>query len=82
MSEKEKETLIEVEGISKKFCKDLKMSLWYGVKDLIYGYSGNKKERLLRPKEFWAVKDINFSLKRGECLRLDWTQRRWEIYFA
>ena len=22
----------------------------------------------LRPKEFWAVHDVNFELKRGECL--------------
>ena len=65
-----KETLVEVSGLSKKFCKDLKTSLWYGVKDLVAGYSGNKKERQLRPKEFWAVKDISFTLKRGECLGL------------
>ena len=65
-----KETLVEVTGLSKKFCKDLKTSLWYGVKDLVAGYSGNKNERQLRPKEFWAVKDISFTLKRGECLGL------------
>ena len=65
-----KETLVEVTGLSKKFCKDLKTSLWYGVKDLVSGYSGNKKERQLRPKEFWAVNDISFTLKRGECLGL------------
>lgn len=65
-----KETLVEVTGLSKKFCKDLKTSLWYGVKDLIAGYSGNKEKRELRPKEFWAVKDISFTLKRGECLGL------------
>ncbi|QTY27699.1 ABC transporter ATP-binding protein [Flavobacterium sp. CS20] len=64
------EVLVEVNGLSKKFCKDLKTSLWYGVKDLISGYSGNKKKRELRPKEFWAVKDISFTLKRGECLGL------------
>ena len=26
--------LIKVEGVSKKFCRDLKKSLWYGVKDM------------------------------------------------
>jgi lipopolysaccharide transport system ATP-binding protein len=65
-----KEILVEVTGLSKKFCKDLKTSLWYGVKDLISGYSGNKGQRELRPKEFWAVKDISFTLRRGECLGL------------
>lgn len=64
------EILIEVAHLSKKFCKDLKTSLWYGVKDLISNVSGNSKERTLRNKEFWAVKDISFTLKRGECLGL------------
>tara|TARA_R110002072_G_scaffold117281_14_gene248270 strand:+ start:1859 stop:3100 length:1242 start_codon:yes stop_codon:yes gene_type:complete len=64
------EVLVSVEGLSKKFCKDLKTSLWYGVKDLWGGVTGNKNERLLRDKEFWAVKDISFTLRRGECLGL------------
>src|SRR5690554_2457326 len=66
----ESEILVKVENLSKKFCKDLKTSLWYGVKDLASGVSGNKNERELRPKEFWAVKDISFELRRGECLGL------------
>ncbi len=64
------EPLVIVENLSKKFCKDLKTSLWYGVKDLLAGMRGNKAERALRPKEFWAVKDISFELRRGECLGL------------
>lgn len=64
------EPLVIVENLSKKFCKDLKTSLWYGVKDLWSGVTGNKNERLLRDKEFWAVKDISFTLRRGECLGL------------
>lgn len=66
----EKEVLVKVEGLSKKFCKDLKTSLWYGIKDLIFNVLGNKYDRLLREKEFWAVKNINFELRRGECLGL------------
>jgi lipopolysaccharide transport system ATP-binding protein len=62
--------LVKVEGLSKKFCKDLRTSLWYGVKDLASGVRGNKAERELRPQEFWAVKDISFELRRGECLGL------------
>ncbi|SRX75393.1 ABC transporter ATP-binding protein [Aequorivita antarctica] len=64
------EVLLKVENLSKKFCKDLKTSLWYGVKDLASGLSGNRNERELRPQEFWAVKDISFELRRGECLGL------------
>lgn len=66
----EKEVLIKVEGLSKKFCKDLKTSLWYGVKDLASNLKGNAAERKLRDKEFWAVKDISFELRRGDCLGL------------
>ncbi|WP_179319478.1 ABC transporter ATP-binding protein [Winogradskyella helgolandensis] len=64
------DVLVKVEGLSKKFCKDLKTSLWYGLKDLVSGVSGSSEDRLLRPKEFWAVKDISFELRRGECLGL------------
>ncbi|MGB1308624.1 MAG: ABC transporter ATP-binding protein [Oceanihabitans sp.] len=67
---KEKEVLVQVEGLSKRFCKDLKTSLWYGVKDLFSGIRGQIGQQTLRPKEFWAVKDINFELRRGECLGL------------
>lgn len=66
----ENEVLVRVEGLSKKFCKDLRTSLWYGVKDLFSNFGGNKHERLLRDKEFWALQDINFELRRGECLGL------------
>lgn len=66
----ENEVLVKVDNLSKKFCKDLKTSLWYGVKDLFSGIRGNKDERLLRPKEFWAVQDVSFELRRGECLGL------------
>lgn len=66
----DKDVLVKVEGLSKKFCKDLKTSLWYGVQDLFSNVKGNKTERTLRDKEFWAVKDVNFELRRGECLGL------------
>ena len=66
------ESLIKVENLSKKFCRDLKKSLWYGLKDLSNEIIGQKHNRdgQLRSDEFWALKDINFELKRGECLGL------------
>lgn len=66
----ENEVLVKVEGLSKKFCKDLKTSLWYGLKDLYNNVLGSNIESSLRPNEFWAVRDINFELRRGECLGL------------
>ncbi len=65
------ETLVKVEGVSKKFCRNLKKSLWYGMQDLGGELMGRGRDRdELRPEEFWAVKDVSFELKRGECLGL------------
>lgn len=66
------DTLVRVENLSKKFCRNLKRSLWYGLKDLgdeLLGRSHSSGGRL-REDEFWAVRDIHFSLQRGECLGL------------
>jgi len=68
---KEDEILVEVKGLSKKFSRSLKRSMLYGLLDVgnaMFGVNGNKS--LLRKDEFWAVKDINFQLRRGECLGL------------
>ncbi len=65
------EYLIEVEGVSKKFCKSLKKSLFYGLKDLIASFFGYKQNRSkLRQDEFWVVENVSFRLRRGECLGL------------
>ena len=64
------EVLIKVEGLGKKFCKDLKKSLQYGVQDVVRSMVGKSSKHDLRKGEFWALKDINFELKRGECLGL------------
>ena len=66
------ETLIKVEGLSKKFCRNLKKSMWYGMLDIGNEFRGKRhcKDGILRPDEFWAIKDVNFELKRGECLGL------------
>ena len=62
--------LVKAENISKKFCRDLHKSLWYGVQDISSELMGRKYEHELRPKEFWSLNDISFELKRGECLGL------------
>jgi lipopolysaccharide transport system ATP-binding protein len=62
------EVLVRAEHVRKKFCKDLKRSLWYGMQDI---FSSNSTERQnLRSHEFWAVQDVSFELRRGECLGL------------
>lgn len=75
------EVLVRVENVSKRFCRSFKRSLWYGLKDLGNEMGGkrhgggsglpkNSDDVLLRPDEFWAVKDVSFELRRGECLGL------------
>jgi lipopolysaccharide transport system ATP-binding protein len=65
------DVLIKVDGVSKKFCRSLKKSLWYGLKDIASEAVGrNSGHDRLRPEEFWAVNDISFELRRGECLGL------------
>lgn len=65
------DTLIKVENVGKKFCRELKRSLWYGMKDIYSELIGKDNEnKKLRKGEFWAVRGISFELKRGECLGL------------
>lgn len=65
------DVLIKVENVSKKFCRTLKRSLWYGVQDVageMLGQSGGNDS--LREGEFWSLADVSFELRRGECLGL------------
>jgi lipopolysaccharide transport system ATP-binding protein len=64
------EILIEAENVSKKFCLDLKQSLVYGMHDIGRELLGRKHNDTLREKEFWAVENISFEVRRGECLGL------------
>jgi lipopolysaccharide transport system ATP-binding protein len=64
------EVLIKVDHVSKKFAKDLKKSLLYGLSDVFSGITRKKQDKSLRKDEFWAVKDISFEVRRGECLGL------------
>jgi lipopolysaccharide transport system ATP-binding protein len=104
------EVLVRIESVSKKFCRSLKRSLWYGVQDICADLNpfrgngqsvethslvdrnvthalnpngtttsassglniplANHSQNGLRRDEFWAVNDVSFELKRGECLGL------------
>jgi lipopolysaccharide transport system ATP-binding protein len=66
----EDDVLIRVEGLSKKFCRDLRTSLRYGAADLTREIVGKPRTHELRPKEFWAVNEVSFELRRGEVLGL------------
>jgi lipopolysaccharide transport system ATP-binding protein len=99
------EVLVRVEGVSKKFCRSLKKSFWYGLCDIggelnpfrrqvaevagdelrvtshkqaaeggsilpATSYPPPVTSSPLRDGEFWAVNDVSFELRRGECLGL------------
>lgn len=73
------DVLVKCENVSKKFCRGLKRSLLYGVQDICTELNPFKSSSVsfnrgtltkLRKDEFWAINDISFELKRGECLGL------------
>lgn len=60
---------IQVQGLGKKYCRSLKRTLVYGAQDVardVFGMPSESAE--LRRDEFWALKDVSFAVKRGECL--------------
>ena len=63
--------LIVCNGLSKRFCRRLKRSLWYGVRDIAAESVGRRSSPgRLRREEFWALEDVSFTVKRGEMLGL------------
>lgn len=64
------EFILKTNGLSKKLCKNLKLSLRYGLSDIGKKLLGGKVSDELRPKEFWALQDVSFDLKRGQCMAI------------
>jgi len=64
--------VVEVEQVSKKFCRRLRYSLWYGLTDLAAEITGRdaKDDLELRRAEFLAVDNVSFQLRPGECIGL------------
>ena len=65
------DVVVCMEGVSKKFCRSLKRTMLYGVRDVacdMLGLTGHLTS--LRRDEFWAVNDVSFEVKRGECVGL------------
>lgn len=64
-------TVLSVNGLSKKYCRDLRRSLWYGLGDIARELTRRKADERsarLRPSEFWALRDVSFKLERGDAL--------------
>jgi ABC-type polysaccharide/polyol phosphate transport system ATPase subunit len=67
----ERPVVLEAHNVWKRFCRDLKRSLLYGVLDIqkeIFG-QGQRADQL-RKKEFWALQNVEFELRAGSSLGL------------
>jgi lipopolysaccharide transport system ATP-binding protein len=59
---------ISFDGVGKKFCRSLKAGLLYGLQDLSRNALRRKPVEHLRNAEFWALHEISFSARPGECI--------------
>ena len=66
------DVLIRADRVSKKFCRDLKRSLAYGVFDILGEFNPARRpdRPALRKEEFWANDEISFEVRRGQSLGL------------
>jgi len=61
--------MLSVRNLHKKFSRDIKYNLYYGLQDLVADSIGRRVDYMrLRKKEFWALTDISFDLFEGEIL--------------
>jgi ABC-type polysaccharide/polyol phosphate transport system ATPase subunit len=62
--------ILSVRGVSKKFAKQLRRSLAYGLRDMAHELVPSPRAGGLRPGEFWAVDDVSFDVGPGESVAI------------
>ncbi len=63
--------VLSVSNLSKKYCRELRRSLWYGLGDMtreLFLRDASARASELRRGEFWALRDVSFDLGAGESL--------------
>lgn len=64
------ETLIKVDTVSKRFCRRGDRALRYGLQDLLGDLLLRAPRDALRDGEFWALRDVNLTIRRGDVVAL------------
>ena len=63
--------MIEVEQVSKRYSRSLRRTLWYGITDIAKEVAARGQySETLRPSEFWALRNVSFTVGRGEAVGL------------
>jgi ABC-type polysaccharide/polyol phosphate transport system ATPase subunit len=62
--------VLELRGVSKKYCTDLGRSLRYGARDIAADLLLRREQESarLRPDEFWALRDLDLEVQPGEAV--------------
>ena len=64
-------SLLRVDNVKKRFCRNIKRSMWYGVQDIASDLLALRDRPLeLRKDEFLAVDDVSFEVNPGESVAL------------
>ena len=67
----DKKILIDFKSVSKKYCLNLKRSLYYGMYDILKDVTGfSTDDTDLRKHEFLALDNVSFQVRKGESLGL------------
>ena len=65
----EQNIALSLQQAGKKFCRNLKRSLYYGFLDVSRVFAGVRFDTgQLRRDEFWAVSNLSFDVRKGESL--------------
>jgi ABC-type polysaccharide/polyol phosphate transport system ATPase subunit len=63
--------VLRADRVCKKFCRSPRLSMLYSTGDVGRAFLGMPQSSdRLRRGEFWAVRDVSFSLRRGESLAI------------
>lgn len=67
------DVILDASHVWKIYCRNLKRAMMYGVRDLGRELVGRGRDRThhdLRPGEFFAVRDADFQVRKGECVAM------------